>query len=121
MALIFFAVASAREGESQRVREKRQEGLLASLSDADKSQITELSAQGMSGAHIRDHLGLASKGYVDDVLDALKRVKPTKKRRLPSRYLSTPGRRDLGSRTSPKDITTQHRHRKRKQKRDLRR
>lgn len=104
-------LVAARDGESLRVREKRYTDLLDALTDADRSMITEMSAQGMTPRHISEELQLPTYGedYVLDVvaaLESLKRKEPTKRAR---RSNAPPPRDSLKSRFDPHAIVSRHR------------
>jgi len=97
------------------VQEKRQRESLESLSEAERSSIAELHAQGLHPTHIGEQLGLERD--VADVIQALERRSDTRTQpsRLPARDLSTVGRRHLQSNAkTAKDIA--HRHKKQKHK-----
>lgn len=111
-------LAAARDGESLRVREKRYADLLNALTDADRSMITEMNAQGMTPRHISEELKLPKYGedYVRDVVAALESSKRKEPKR--ARRSNTPPSRDsLKSHFDPHGIVTRHRRNKRKTRR----
>lgn len=111
---LFAAVASGREGESMRIREKRHKALIEELSDADRSMITELNAQGMSATHIKKQLGLEKgEDYVREVLEALS----AQQQREPLRRVARGGSGKLpafktASSSDPRKVAAKHREKK---------
>lgn len=118
--LLLARVAQTREGESMRIREKRYKRLLDSLSDADRSMITEMRTQGMSAVHIKEQLGLEkSEDYVLQVIEALEdKARREVARRPRSRATSSSSSRQptVKARSNARTLPDEHRRKVRQRK-----
>lgn len=112
-------VAEMRDGESMRIREKRYKSLIHSLTDSERSIITEMHTQGMTPTHIKEQLALEGKGedYVQQVLEALDaEAREPLSRRTSARPSGPSSKKAVKAHSNPKRLAHEHRKRVRSRK-----
>lgn len=102
-----------------RIREKRYKSIIHSLSDSERSIITEMHTQGMTPTHIKEQLALDGKGedYVQQVLEALEaEAREPLSRRMTARPSGPTGKKSVKAHSNPKRLAHEHRKKVRSRK-----